>query len=415
MLEAAEESFAGRHRGLRGIWPFLGPGFVASVAYIDPGNFATNMASGGGYGYLLLWVVLTANVMAALIQTMSAKLGVATGRNLAEVCRERFGAPLRGLLWIQAELVAMATDLAEFIGAAIGLRLLTGVGLFPAALLTGAASTAILALQRKGLRRGEALIAVLIGVILAAFGLEVVMAGPSAAGIAHGLLPRFDGRESVLLAAGVLGATVMPHVIYLHSALTQHRIVGRSEAAKRRIFGFERVDVAVAMGIAGAINVCMLITAAAVFHSRGLDSVGNSLPAVDGALGRYLGPGAAVLFGVGLIASGLSSSSVGTMAGQVVMQGFVNRRIPLLARRLVTMLPSLVLIAAGADASRSLLLSQVVLSFGIPFAVIPLVIFCGDRGLMGTLVNTRATSVAAWTVAAVIVFLNFYLLAQAFA
>lgn len=415
MLEGFEEPFAGWGRGWRGIWPFLGPGFVASVAYIDPGNFATNMASGGGYGYLLLWVVVTANLMAALIQTMSAKLGVATGRNLAELCRERFGSPVRVLLWIQAELVAMATDLAEFIGAAIGLRLLTGVGLFPAALLTGAASMAILALQGKGFRRGEAVIAVLIGVILASFGLEVVMARPNAAGIAHGLLPGFDGRESVVLAAGILGATVMPHVIYLHSALTQHRIVGRSEAAKRRIFGFERVDIAVAMGIAGTINACMLITAAAVVHSRGLVSVGNSLPAVHDVLGRYLGPSAAVLFGVGLLALGLSSSSVGTMAGQVVMQGFVNRRIPLLARRLVTMLPSLVLIAAGADASRSLLLSQVVLSFGIPFAVIPLVIFCGDRGLMGTLVNTRATSVAAWTVAAVIVSLNLYLLAQAFA
>ena len=415
VLEAAEESLAGRRRGLRGLWPFLGPGFVASVAYVDPGNFATNMASGASYGYLLLWVVVAANLMAALIQAMSAKLGVATARNLPEVCRDRFGPRVRMLLWVQAEVVAVATDLAEFIGAAIGLGLLTGLGLFPAALLIAAASTAILTLQAKGFRRAEAVIAVLIGVILAAFALEVVMAKPSAADIAHGLVPGFQGRESVLLAAGILGATVMPHVIYLHSALTQHRVPAPSEAVKRRIFRFELVDVGLAMGVAGAINACMLIMAAAVFHSRGLVDVGNSLPAVHDALGRYLGTGAARLFGIGLLASGLSSSSVGTMAGQVVMQGFVNRRIPLLVRRLVTMIPSLAIIAAGADASRALLLSQVVLSLAIPFAVIPLLIFCGDRRLMGTLVNSRATNLAGWAAATAIVSLNLYLLAQTLA
>ena len=412
VLEAAEESLAGRRRGLRAVWPFLGPGFIASVAYIDPGNFATNMASGARYGYLLLWVVVSANLMAMLIQAMSAKLGVATGRNLPEVCRERFSAPARVLMWIQAELVAVATDVAEFIGAALGLGMLTGIALFPSALLTAAASFGILALQAKGFRRVEAVVAMLIGVIVTAFAFQVVAAKPSAAGIWRGLVPGFHGRESVLLAVGILGATVMPHVIYLHSALTQHRIVGAGEAAKRRIFGFELTDVLVAMGVAGAINMCMLIAAAAVFHSRGLLAVGSSLPAVHDMLGGYLGRGAAMLFGVALLASGLSSSSVGTMAGQVVMQGFINRRIPLFARRLVTMLPSLVIIAAGADASRALLLSQVVLSFGIPFAVIPLVIFCGDRSLMGTLVNGRAVRVVAWTVAVVIVCLNLYLLVQ---
>ena len=268
VLEAAEESLAGRRRGLRRAWPFLGPGFIASVAYIDPGNFATNMASGAGYGYLLLWVVLMANLMAMLIQAMSAKLGVATGRNLPELCRERFNKSVTVLLWIQAEVIAVATDLAELIGAAIGLGLLFGVSLFPAALLTGAASFGILALQAKGFRRVEAVIAMLIGVMVAAFALQVVMAKPSASGIAHGLLPGFDGRESVLLAVGIVGATVMPHVIYLHSALTQHRIVGATEEAKRHIFRFELADVVVAMGTAGAINMSMLITAAAVFHSR---------------------------------------------------------------------------------------------------------------------------------------------------
>ena len=410
MLEAAEESLAGRRRGLRAVWPFLGPGFIASVAYIDPGNFATNMAAGAGYGYLLLWVVLAANVMAMVIQAMSAKLGVATGRNLPEVARERFNPRTRVLLWIQAEIVAVATDLAEFIGAAIGLRMLVGLALLPAALLTGVASCAILALRTKGFRRAEAVIAALIGVIVVAFALEAVMASPSWPRIARGLVPGFAGPMSVVLAAGILGATVMPHVIYLHSALTQHRILGSDERARRRIFGFELADVGVAMGAAGAINMCMLIIAAAVLHTHGL--TGDDLPAVHAAFGRYLGTGAALLFGVALLASGLSSSSVGTMAGQVVMQGFINRRIPLLWRRLATMIPSLAIIAAGADPSRALVLSQVALSFGIPFALIPLVAFTNDRTLMGTLVNSPATKALAWTVTAVIACLNLYLLQQ---
>ena len=284
MLEAAEESVAGRRRGVRAVWPFLGPGFIASVAYIDPGNFATNMAAGAGYGYLLLWVVVTANLMAMLIQAMSAKLGVATGRNLPEVCRERFRAPGRVLMWIQAEVVAIATDIAEFVGAALGLHMLSGMALFPSAMLTAAASIAILSLQAKGFRRIEAVVAALIGAIVAAFGFQVVVARPSVAEIAHGLVPGLDGRESVLLAVGILGATVMPHVIYLHSALTQHRIAGATEVAKRRIFRFELADVTVAMGVAGMINMCMLITAAAVFHSRGLVAVGNSLPLVHDIL-----------------------------------------------------------------------------------------------------------------------------------
>jgi len=415
VLEAAEESLAGRRRGLRGLWPFLGPGFIASVAYIDPGNFATNMASGAAYGYLLLWVVVMANLMAMVIQSMSAKLGVATGRNLPEVCRERFSKPVTVLLWVQAEIVAVATDLAEFVGAAIGLGLLFGVSLLPAALLVGAASFAILALQARGFRRVEAVIAVLIGVVVAAFAFQVVMAEPSGSGIAAGLIPGLDGRESVLLAVGILGATVMPHVIYLHSALTQHRIVGATEQARRRIFRFELADVVVAMGIAGVINMCMLITAAAVFHARGLTMVGNDLSAVHDALGVYLGKGASLLFAVALLTSGLSSSSVGTMAGQVVMQGFIHRRIPLFLRRLLTMLPALAIIAAGVDASRALVISQVVLAFGIPFALVPLIVFCRDRALMGVLVNTRWTTAVAWAIAAVIISLNVYLVQQALA
>jgi manganese transport protein len=413
VLEAAEESLAGRRRGVRKYWPFLGPAFIAAVAYVDPGNFATNMAAGAKFGYLLLWVVLAANLTAMLIQSMSAKLGIATRRNLPEVCRERFSRRTSFALWIQAEVVAMATDLAEFMGAAIGLQLLFGIALFPAALLTGVAAFAILALQAKGFRRLESVIAGLILVIVASFAVQVVLSNPDRTGILHGLfVPGFDGTESVLLAAGILGATVMPHVIYLHSALTQHRLVGANEHARRRIYHFERVDVMIALGIAGVINMSMLVTAAAVFHGKGLVDVGDDLGEVYDQLGVDPGTAAATLFGVALLASGLSSSSVGTLAGQVVMQGFVNRRIPLFLRRFVTMVPALVIIALGVDPSRALVLSQVVLSFGIPFALIPLVLFCRDRSLMGELVNRRSTTIAAWIVAAAIITLNVFLLQQ---
>ena len=415
VLEAAEESLAGRRRGLRGLSPFLGPAFIACVAYVDPGNFATNMAGGAKFGYLLLWVVLMANLMAMLVQAMSAKLGIATRKNLPEVCRERFPRPVSILLWIQAEVIAMATDLAEFMGAAIGLDLLFHIGLFRAALLTGVAAFAILALQAKGFRRLESVIAALIGVIVGAFALQVVMAEPDGSSVARGLLvPGFSGTDSVLLAVGILGATVMPHVIYLHSALTQHRLVGATEEAKRKIFRFELVDVLIAMSLAGLINMSMLITAASVFHSRGLTEVGDDLSDVYDSLGTYLGDTSSILFGIALLASGLSSSSVGTLAGQVVMQGFINRRIPLFLRRLVTMIPALVIIAAGADPSRALVISQVVLSFGIPFALVPLILFCRNRDVMGSLVNRPQTTAVAVVVSAVIISLNVFLLEQTF-
>jgi manganese transport protein len=412
VLEAAEAALSGERRGLRRLWPFLGPAFIASVAYVDPGNFATNMAAGAGYGYLLLWVVVAANLMAMLIQSMSAKLGVATGKNLAEVCRDRFRRPVTVGLWLQAEVIAMATDLAEFVGAAIGLDLLFGIPLFPAALLTGVGAFAVLALQARGFRRVEAVIAGFIGVIVGAFALQVILAEPAAGAVGQGLVPRVDDRESILLAVGILGATVMPHVIYLHSALTQHRLVGATEEVKRRIFRFELVDVVIAMGLAGLINASMLITAAAVFHERGLVDAGDDLQSVFDGLSAYVGHGAALLFGTALLASGLSSSSVGTLAGQVVMQGFIARRIPLFLRRLVTMLPALVIVALGADPTRALVISQVVLSFGIPFALVPLLLFCRDRSLMGSLVNRRSTTFAAAMVAAAIISLNVFLLEQ---
>ena len=414
VLVAAQESLAGCRRGVRGVWPFLGPAFIAAVAYVDPGNFATNMAAGARFGYLLLWVVLAANLMAMLVQSMSAKLGIATRKNLPEVCRDRFSSRTNVVLWLQAEIVAMATDIAEFVGAAIGLNLLFGIPLFPAALLVGAAAFAILALQSRGFRRLEGVIAALIGVIVGAFALQVFMADPNPEDVVQGFVPGFEGTESVLLAVGIIGATVMPHVIYLHSALTQHRIVGVTEDEKRRIFRFELIDVVVAMSIAGIINMCMLVIAASTFYSRGLVDVGDDLGEVYDALGTYLGAHANVLFGIALLASGLSSSSVGTMSGQVVMQGFIGRRIPLFLRRLVTMTPALVVVAVGTDPSRALVLSQVVLSFGIPFALIPLILVCRDRPLMGSLVNRRSTTIAAVVVATVIITLNVFLLAGTF-
>ena len=414
VLVAAQDSLAGRRRGISGLWPFLGPAFIAAVAYVDPGNFATNMAAGAKFGYLLLWVVLAANLMAMLVQSMSAKLGIATRKNLPEVCRQRFSRRTNIGLWIQAEVVAMATDIAEFVGAAIGLNLLFGIALFPAALLTGAAAMLILALQSRGFRRLEAVIAGLIGVIVGAFALQGFMADPDPSEVVQGFVPGFSGTESVLLAVGIIGATVMPHVIYLHSALTQHRVVGVTDAEKQRIFRFELVDVVIAMSIAGVINMSMLVIAASTFYDRGLVDVGGDLTQVYESLGAYLGSNADVLFGVALLASGLSSSSVGTMAGQVVMQGFIGRQIPLFVRRLVTMLPALVVVAVGTDPSRALVLSQVVLSFGIPFALVPLILFCRDRRLMGSLVNRRRTTVAATVVATVIISLNVFLLAGTF-
>jgi manganese transport protein len=411
VLEAAERSLSGERRGLRGVWPFLGPAFVAAVAYIDPGNFATNIAAGSKYGYLLLWVILSANLMAMLIQTMSAKLGIATGMNLPEVCRARFGRRATVALWLQAEAIAMATDLAEFVGAALGLNLLFGVPLVWAGLITGVVSFAVLGLQtRHGFRHLEAVIVGLVGAIIVGFAFQVFHASPSASGVATGLFaPRFAGTESILLAAGILGATVMPHVIYLHSALTQRRIVGTSEKERLRIARFERVDVVIAMSIAGAVNISMLVMAAGIFHRRGLTGV-DDLDEVFRGLRTTVGAHSQTFFGVALLASGLSSSSVGTLAGQVVMQGFIRRRIPLFLRRIVTMAPALLVLAVGVNPSRALVLSQVALSFGIPFALVPLALFTRDRKLMGSLANTRATNVALALVTLVIVSLNVFLL-----
>jgi manganese transport protein len=414
VIEAAERALSGERRGVRAVLPFLGPAFIAAVAYIDPGNFATNMAGGSEFGYTLLWVVLAANLMAMLVQAMSAKLGIATGRSLPEVCRDRFGFRVVVLLWLQAEAVAMATDLAEFVGAALGLHLVFGLPLWLSGIVTGLAAFAILGMQVWGIRRLEATITALVGVVVLAFGLEVLRSSPSATGVAHGMfVPQFSGNGAALLAVGIIGATVMPHVIYLHSSLTQKRIVGASPAARRKIFRFELVDIAIAMGIAGVINLAMLATAAAVFHARGMSGAGNDLGQVFAGLNRYLGDHSGLIFGVALLASGIASSCVGTMSGQVVMQGFIHRQIPIFVRRAITMIPALVLIGVGFSPTRALVLSQVFLSFGIPFALVPLLVFTGSRDLMGTLVNRRPVMLAAALVTAVIVGLNAYLLATA--
>jgi manganese transport protein len=394
--------------------PFLGPAFVACVAYIDPGNFATNIAGGSKFGYTLVWVIVASNLMAMLIQTLSAKLGIATGRNLPEVCRERFPRRVSIGLWLQAEAIAMATDLAEFLGAAIGFHLLFGIALFPAALITGATTFAILGLQRFGFRPLEAVITAFVAVISACYVAELWYAHPPLGTVAkHAVLPQFQGGESVLLAVGILGATVMPHVIYLHSALMQNRIVPQDDAEARRLYRFTKIDVVIAMSLAGVINMAMLVVAAAVFFKSGLLHV-DSLEGAHRTLAPLLGGASSTLFALALIASGLSSATVGTLAGQVVMQGFIRRQIPLTLRRAVTMLPAFVVIAIGLDPSRTLVISQVVLSFGIPFALIPLVLFTSRRDVMGALVNHRVTTGIAALVAALISGLNIFLLAQTF-
>ena len=401
------------HPGLR-ILPFLGPAFVACVAYIDPGNFATNIAAGSKFGYTLLWVIVASNLMAMLIQTLSAKLGIATGRSLPEICREHFSQRTSVSLWVQAELIAMATDLAEFLGAALGFQLLLGIALFPAAVITGFTTLLILGLQRRGFRSLEAVITGFVAVVGLCFVVEVFFANPPAGSVlGHAVRPALEGNESVLLAVGILGATVMPHVIYLHSALTQGRIVPESDDEARRLMRYMRIDVLIAMSIAGLINMSMLIVAAAAFYGTGLTNI-DSVEVAHRTLAPILGSAAGGLFALGLLASGLSSSVVGTMSGQVVMQGFVRRRIPVFARRLVTMIPAFVVIALGLNPTRTLIVSQVVLSFGIPFALVPLVWFTSRRDVMGALVNRKGTTVVAWAVAALIIALNLFLLSQVF-
>jgi manganese transport protein len=403
-----------RARGrLRGVVALLGPAFVAAVAYIDPGNFATNFSAGARYGYALLWVIVAANLMAMLVQYLSAKTGVATGRDLPELCREHLPRPVSNGLWVQAELVAMATDLAEFVGAAVGLNLLFDVPMFPAGLLTAIVAFAILALEQRGYRRFELAITGLLCIVFLGFAYDLLKVGADPARVASGLVPGFAGDDSVLLAAGIIGATVMPHVVYLHSALTKSRVVCRDDDERRELLRFQRLDVLVGLGVAGLTNMAMLFIAASLFHRTGTSGV-DSIEAAHAGLGSLVGGGAALAFAVALLASGLSSSSVGTYAGQVVMQGFIRRRIPLFLRRGLTMLPALVVLAFGLPATESLVVSQIVLSFGIPFALVPMVLLTRRADVMGPFVNRPITTAAASGIATTIIALNVYLLYHAF-
>jgi manganese transport protein len=398
---------------LRATLSMLGPAFVASIAYVDPGNFATNLQGGAKFGYLLLWVVLVANLIAMLIQYLSAKLGIVTARSLPEVVRERFPRPVTWGMWVQAEIMAMSTDIAEFLGAALGLNLLFGVPLLPAGLITGAIAFAILELQSRGVRRFELAITGLLGIIFLGFLYETLKIGPSAHDAVHGLIPGLSGSSSLYLAVGIIGATVMPHAIYLHSALTQGRMPVRSDRERTRVLRFERVDVLVALALAGLVNMAMLAVAAKLFHTPALSAV-STIPQAHMEFGRLVGGGAALAFAVALLASGASSSSVGTYAGQVVMSGFINVRIPVVLRRALTMIPALIILALGMNPTAALVLSQVVLSFGIPFALIPLVMLTGRRDVMGVHVNRPLTSVVAWGCAVLITGLNLFLIYQQF-
>jgi manganese transport protein len=380
---------------IRATLAMLGPAFVASAAYVDPGNFATNIQAGAQYGYLLLWAVLAANLMAMLVQYLSAKLGTVTDRTLPELVRERFSRPVTWGMWAQAEVMAMATDVAEFLGAALGLNLLFGVPMLPSGLITGMITIAIL------------------GLVFAGFAYEALRIGPSVPGSLRGLWPSLHGAGSLYLVAGILGATVMPHVIYLHSALTKGRVPGLTEGERSRVLRFERLDVVIALSLAGLVNLAMLAVAARLFHTPGGPAL-TTLGEAHAQLGRLAGGFAALAFAVALLASGTSSASVGTYAGDVIMAGFVRLRVPLLARRTVTMIPALAILTAGVNPTSALVGSQVVLSFGIPFALVPLVILTSRRDVMGGHVNPRHTTIAGWACGGVITALSVLLLGRQF-
>ncbi|NUP75068.1 MAG: Nramp family divalent metal transporter [Sinomonas sp.] len=410
MRETAARS--ARRRSWGAAAGLLGPAFVASIAYVDPGNVAANLTAGARFGYLLVWVLVFANLMAMLVQYQSAKLGIVTGRTLPELLGARLGSTSRRLYWAQAELVALATDLAEVVGGAIGLHLLFGLPLPLGALIVGAVSMAILAIQdRRTQQRFELAIMGLLAVITLGFLAGLFVSPPSPSGIVSGLVPRFDGPETVLLAASMLGATVMPHAIYVHSALSRdrHRADPHMHVpapAVARLLRGTRIDVAVALGLAGVVNIGMLLLAASTLGGgEETDTIEGAHSAISGALGPFVG----TAFAIGLLASGLASTAVGSYAGATIMGGLLHRRIPVVLRRLVTLVPSVTLLALGLDPTMSLVVSQVVLSFGIPFALIPLIRLTSDRQLVGDFAASRLTTIASWTSAALVIILNLVL------
>ncbi|MET1250294.1 Nramp family divalent metal transporter [Sporolactobacillus sp. STCC-11] len=401
----------GKSKGWRQMLPFIGPAFIAAVAYIDPGNYATNIQAGSQFGYMLLWVVVVSNLMAILIQTLSAKVGIATSHNLPEIIRDRWPRKVSIFYWIQGEIMIMATDLAEFIGAALGFHLVFGLPMIPSAILTAICALLILVFQVKGFRPLEMVIALMVFIVVIAFSFEILFALPEFKPFVQGFVPQFQGADSVLLAAGILGATVMPHAIYMHSGLTCRRVIGQNDAERKKIFRFELIDILIAMIIAGVINAIMLAVAGSTFFGN---EIIDDLSVAFHGFSTYIGPIAGVLFGVGLLSAGLSSSSVGTLAGDIMMQGFIHKRIPVFLRRICSMLPPLILIISGANATKALVMSQVVLSFGIALAIIPLIVFTSNKAIMGQLVNHKVTTATAWAIAAVVICLNVFLLYQTF-
>jgi manganese transport protein len=399
----------GTQASLKTSWYLLGPAFVAAIAYVDPGNVAANVSSGTQFGYLLLWVIVAANVMAGLVQYLSAKLGLVTGRSLPEAIGKQMSRPLRLTFWAQAEIVAMATDVAEVIGGAIALRILFGLPLPLGGVITGVISLLLLMIRdRRGQLLFERVITGLLLIIAVGFAASFFVATPPPDAVIGGLVPRFRGTESVLLAAAILGATVMPHAVYLHSSLALdrhgHPAVGQS---RRWLLRVTRVDVVLAMAVAGTVNAAMLLVAAINLQGRGTSgSIDGAYAAVHDTLGATI----AVLFAIGLLASGLASASVGAYAGAMIMQGLLHRSIPMLVRRLITLCPAVAILALGFDPTRTLVLSQVVLSFGIPFAVLPLIRLTSNRKLMGTDTNHPVTTVIGWGVGILISLLNMALI-----
>src|ERR1700722_11913911 len=410
-VAAGREVLAGRRRGVLAFLPFAGPAVIASIAYMDPGNFATNIQGGAQFGYLLLWVVVLANAVAMLFQDLSAKLGIVTGQSLAQLCRTHFPRPLVYAMWVTSEIAAMATDLAESLGAAIGLSLLFGLPLLTGLLITFGATYLMLLLQGRGFRPIEMVIAAFIGVIAVCYLIELFVAPPDWAAVAfHAAVPQLAGPESVTLAVGIIGATVMPHAIYLHSSLTQNRMPARNDTERRKIISYSNREVLVALGVAGLVNMAMLAMAARVFH-EGHDDIA-AIETAYHTLVPLLGLGAAAVFMASLLASGLSSSVVGTMAGQTIMQDFVHFRIPLWVRRLATMIPATVVVGMGVDSTQALVWSQVVLSLVLPVPMIALLVLSGRRDVMGSFVTRRVTRVAEIVAAAVVLALNMVLLLQ---
>lgn len=411
--EQIREVLSGRQRGYRSAWLFAGPAVVASIAYMDPGNFATNIQAGAQFGYTLLWVVLMANVIAMLFQALSAKLGIVTGYNLAEMCRAQFSTPTVIFMWIVSEIAAMATDLAEFLGGAIGLSLLFHLPLLAGMGITAVITYLILLIQGRGYRPIELIIGMLVAIIAFCYLLEIFIAPVSWHKAAlHSVLPRIPDAEALTVAVGIVGATVMPHAIYIHSGLTQNRARARTDDERKKLIRFSNREVLIALGIAGAVNMAMVIMAAAAFHigHSGIADIGTAYH----TLTPLLGVGAAGIFLVSLMASGISSSVVGTMAGQMIMQGFVGFRIPIWLRRVITMAPAFVIIALGIDPTWALVISQVVLSFALPIPMIALVIFTRQRDIMGEFANKRFTDWPAILGTVIILFLNVILLLQTF-